>query len=118
MKKMTHWCQCSWIKKKLTTKSGTITSKNALQKRNILETFITTVQSPYADAHTQILHQRTDRKKVMTTLFADDTTVYLSHMDDIGYLTCMLDEWSKASGAKLNVEKSIILVLSAPEYRQ
>ncbi len=49
------------------------------------------------------LKKQTD--SLITTLFADDTTVYLSKEDSFETLTEILNKWCRASGAKFNVEK-------------
>lgn len=57
----------------------------------------------------------TDR--LIVTLFADDTTVYLHHTDDIGELFKILDKWCIASGAKFNVAKTVVLPIGTPTFR-
>lgn len=51
------------------------------------------------------------------TLFADDTTVYLTQNDDIGELLRILETWCIASGAKFNVSKTVIIPIGTPAYR-
>ena len=58
----------------------------------------------------------TDR--LITTLFADDTTVYLSQQDDFADLQEILNKWCHVSGAKFNVQKTIIIPVGTPEYRR
>ena len=55
---------------------------------------------------------------ILLTLFADDTTVFLSSNDDLAALNAILDKWCTASGAKFNNEKTIIIPVGSPEYRQ
>ncbi|TDL17428.1 hypothetical protein BD410DRAFT_816480 [Rickenella mellea] len=56
-------------------------------------------------------------EKLITTLFADDTTVYLSKEDSFENLQAILEKWCKASGAKFNVKKTEILPVGGAEYR-
>ncbi|KAI9068534.1 hypothetical protein FKP32DRAFT_1526240, partial [Trametes sanguinea] len=44
--------------------------------------------------------------RLITTLFADDTTVYLDKDDDYDDLLRILERWCRASGAKFNVNKT------------
>jgi len=55
--------------------------------------------------------------KLITTLFADDTTVYLNHEDDFQTLTGILHLWCRASGAKFNETKTEIIPIGTPHYR-
>jgi hypothetical protein len=54
----------------------------------------------------------------MTTLFADDTTVYLSKFDKFNDLQEILDLWCRASGAKFNVEKTKIIPVGTPTHQE
>lgn len=56
------------------------------------------------------------RERLIATLFADDTTVYLSKDDDFGDLIKILDEWCLASGAKFNVNKTEIIPTGCIEH--
>jgi ribonuclease HI/exonuclease III len=56
-------------------------------------------------------------EKVKVSLFADDTTVVLTEHDSFTELIEILDEWCKVSGAKFNVEKTEIIPIGTPEYR-
>lgn len=56
-------------------------------------------------------------ERLIATLFADDTTVYLSGSDDWGELTGILDKWCLASGAKFNIGKTEIIPIGKREYR-
>src|SRR6266540_3764852 len=56
-------------------------------------------------------------KRVIATLFADDTTVYLSKEDDFGQLTEFLNTWCLASGAKFNINKTEIIPIGNQDYR-
>lgn len=57
-------------------------------------------------------------EKVITTLFADDTTVYLSQFDSFSTLNQILDKWCIASGARFNVDKTEALPIGSPEFRE
>ncbi len=50
-------------------------------------------------------------------LFADDTTVYLSHQDDFETLQRVLDTWCSAAKARFNISKTEIIPIGSPEYR-
>ncbi|KAH6867826.1 hypothetical protein BKA70DRAFT_1132449, partial [Coprinopsis sp. MPI-PUGE-AT-0042] len=56
-------------------------------------------------------------ERLITSLFADDTTVYMSEYDCFKDLEKILDDWSTASGAKFNVEKTELLPVGTPEFR-
>ncbi|KAH6914277.1 hypothetical protein BKA70DRAFT_1519966 [Coprinopsis sp. MPI-PUGE-AT-0042] len=56
-------------------------------------------------------------ERLITSLFADDTTVFMSEYDCFEDLERILDRWSVASGAKFNVEKTELLPVGTPEYR-
>jgi hypothetical protein len=58
----------------------------------------------------------TDRK-LLISLFADDTTIYLSDSDSWTSLWNILDLWCTASTAKFNMRKTVILPFGSPEYR-
>jgi len=58
-----------------------------------------------------------DVERLITTLFADDTTVYLSENDSFEELQEVLRKWCRGSGAKFNVKKTVILPMGTPEYR-
>ncbi|KAL6303158.1 hypothetical protein BKA93DRAFT_692882, partial [Sparassis latifolia] len=55
--------------------------------------------------------------RLITTLFADDTTVYLAESDDFHTLQQILDLWCIAAKAKFNVHKTEIIPIGNPEYR-
>jgi len=57
-------------------------------------------------------------KKLITSLFADDTTVYLTAKDKFSDLQNILKEWCTASGAKFNIAKTEVIPIGTPEYRQ
>ena len=58
-----------------------------------------------------------NNKRIIATLFADDTTVYLSKEDDFGHLTEILDTWCLASGARFNINKTEIIPIGSHDYR-
>ena len=57
-------------------------------------------------------------ERLITTLFADDTTVYLSEDDSFHDLQEILQTWCRVSGAKFNVNKTIIIPVGTHTYRQ
>ncbi|KAI0705071.1 hypothetical protein C8T65DRAFT_556394, partial [Cerioporus squamosus] len=56
-------------------------------------------------------------ERILTALFADDTTVYLSAGDDYNLLLSILWRWCDASRARFNVEKTELLPLGPKAYR-
>ncbi|EJD40270.1 hypothetical protein AURDEDRAFT_31809, partial [Auricularia subglabra TFB-10046 SS5] len=56
--------------------------------------------------------------KLIATLFADDTTVYLSSNDRYEDLTKILDTWCKASGAKFNEGKTECIPVGSEAFRE
>ncbi|KZP28251.1 hypothetical protein FIBSPDRAFT_689948, partial [Athelia psychrophila] len=56
-------------------------------------------------------------EKLIATLFADDTTVYLSKDDKFSDLEDILQKWCKASGARFNVNKTEIIPCGSEEHR-
>ncbi|KIJ12238.1 hypothetical protein PAXINDRAFT_57935, partial [Paxillus involutus ATCC 200175] len=58
----------------------------------------------------------TSTMRVVVTMFADDTTVYLSEKDDFQTLTSILTKWCAASGAKFNISKTEIIQIGSEEY--
>jgi hypothetical protein len=56
--------------------------------------------------------------RVVVTMFADDTTVYLTERDDYAKLKSILDTWCIAAGAKFNVSKTEIMPIGTIEYRK
>ena len=56
--------------------------------------------------------------RLITTLFADDTTVYLSEGDSFTELQDILKKWCKVSGAKFNVNKTVIIPVGPQAYQQ
>ncbi|EJD54842.1 hypothetical protein AURDEDRAFT_30587, partial [Auricularia subglabra TFB-10046 SS5] len=58
------------------------------------------------------------KEKLVATLFADDTTIYLSERDDFATLQRILDLWCKAAGAKFNVAKTECIPVGTDAFRQ
>jgi len=56
------------------------------------------------------------KDRLVTTLFADDTTVYLSIKDSYNDLRNILTKWCRASGAKFNDEKTVIIPVGTPDF--
>jgi exonuclease III len=76
---------------------------------------------PLAEAirqsHLKGFHLPGKLQPIKTTLFADDTTVFLSEKDDFGELTKILDEWCLAAGAKFNINKTEIIPIGSQAHR-
>lgn len=53
---------------------------------------------------------------LITFLFTDDTTVFLSDHDDFDCLQSIPAKWCLASGAKFNIEKTEIIPLGNKDY--
>ncbi len=51
-------------------------------------------------------------------LFADDTMTYLSEEDRFEDLAEILEHWCKASGAKFNHNKTVVLPMGSAAYRE
>ena len=56
-------------------------------------------------------------EKLITSLFADDTSIYLNQTDKMDDVQSILDEWCHASGAKFNIAKTEIIPIGTPEHR-
>ena len=56
-------------------------------------------------------------EKVKVSLFADDTTVVLTEHDSWSQLMDVLNDWCAMSGAKFNVEKTEVIPIGTPGYR-
>lgn len=56
------------------------------------------------------------KEKIIATLFADDTTVFLSQYDDFTELTAILKEWCTVSGARFNIDKTEILPIGVSSH--
>ncbi|TFK84938.1 hypothetical protein K466DRAFT_449709, partial [Polyporus arcularius HHB13444] len=61
---------------------------------------------------------RGDLERLITALFADDTTVYLSEHDSYDDLQAILDRWCVAARARFNVEKTDVLPIGSPAFRK
>ncbi|EPS92624.1 hypothetical protein FOMPIDRAFT_23487, partial [Fomitopsis schrenkii] len=57
-------------------------------------------------------------EKLITTLFADDTSVFLSRNDKWDQLWEILHKWCTASKARFNDDKTEIIPIGSPTYRQ
>ncbi|PBK83572.1 hypothetical protein ARMGADRAFT_890958, partial [Armillaria gallica] len=55
-------------------------------------------------------------ERIIATLFADDTTVFLAQYDNFEELTMILGDWCIASGAKFNIDKTEILPIGVPSH--
>ncbi|KAI0750103.1 hypothetical protein C8Q80DRAFT_1101041, partial [Daedaleopsis nitida] len=55
---------------------------------------------------------------LITRLFADDTTVFLSEDDDFADLQSVLDTWCSAAKAKFNIAKTEILPIGKKVFRE
>ncbi|KIM79699.1 hypothetical protein PILCRDRAFT_40414, partial [Piloderma croceum F 1598] len=55
--------------------------------------------------------------RLIMTLFADDTTVYLDKRNNYEELLSILNLWCQASGARFNVNKTEIIPIGSPQYR-
>ncbi|EJD36789.1 hypothetical protein AURDEDRAFT_34246, partial [Auricularia subglabra TFB-10046 SS5] len=56
-------------------------------------------------------------QKLLVSLFADDTCVFLSEQDNPATLKRILDTWCIASGAKFNIAKTEIIPVGTVAYR-
>lgn len=56
-------------------------------------------------------------QRLITSLFADDTTVYLSASDNFEDLLTILTKWCRVSGAKFNTQKTVILPMGSTTFR-
>ena len=66
----------------------------------------------------QGLHIPGSINNLITKLFADDTTVYLSEKDSFDKLQQILTEWCIASRAKFNIEKTKCIPIGTKKYRE
>ena len=57
-------------------------------------------------------------EKIIISLYADDTNLFLHSENDFEYVRTTLDDWCKVSGAKFNIEKTEIVPIGTPEHRQ
>ncbi|KZV80057.1 hypothetical protein EXIGLDRAFT_560163, partial [Exidia glandulosa HHB12029] len=56
-------------------------------------------------------------RKLVVSLFVDDTCVYLSKEDDPATLQTILDTWCLASGAKFNIHKTEVIPIGTATFR-
>ena len=56
-------------------------------------------------------------EKIIISLYANDTNLYLNKEDSFDYIETTLDEWCTASGAKFNKEKTEIVPIGMPNHR-
>ena len=66
----------------------------------------------------QGLHIPGSIDNLITKLFADDSTVYLSENDSFDKLQQILTEWCLASRAKFNIEKTKCIPIGTKKYRE
>ena len=57
-------------------------------------------------------------EKIIVSLYADDTTIYLSKTDSYTELLNILTKWCSASGAKFNIEKTEVIPTGTKPHRQ
>ncbi len=57
-------------------------------------------------------------EKLIVSLYADDTNLFLSKEDNLDYVHTILNEWCKASGAKFNQGKTEIIPIGSKEHRR
>ena len=57
-------------------------------------------------------------ERIIATLFADDTTVFLHEEDSFEHLQLILDEWCIASKAKFNIKKTEVIPIGSAEHRR
>ena len=57
-------------------------------------------------------------QKIIVSLYADDTTIYLSKTDSYTELLKILTKWCTASGAKFNIEKTEVIPTGTEPHRQ
>ncbi len=59
-----------------------------------------------------------EAERLITTLFADDTTVFLDEHDDFMEMQGVLDKWCAGARARFNVEKTEVLPVGTEAHRQ
>jgi hypothetical protein len=57
-------------------------------------------------------------ERILTTLFADDTSVFINEKDNIKDLTDTIDLYCTASTAKFNMTKTTCIPIGTKEYRE
>lgn len=58
------------------------------------------------------------KERLIASLFADDTTTYLSSNDSLEDLEAILNEWTEASGGQFNDTKMEVIPIGHPDYRE
>ena len=58
------------------------------------------------------------RERIIASLFADDTTVYLAEEDSLEDLEEILDKWTEAAGAQFNAGKMKVIPVGSEQYRE
>jgi hypothetical protein len=56
-------------------------------------------------------------EKIIVSMFADDTNLYLKNHNHMDHVQTLLNEWCQASGAKFNIEKTEIIPLGSEAHR-
>ena len=56
-------------------------------------------------------------EKLIVSLFADDTCIFLNQNDKMDDVQNILDNWCRASGAKFNLDKTEIIPIGTPDHR-
>ncbi|KIL54613.1 hypothetical protein M378DRAFT_1052860 [Amanita muscaria Koide BX008] len=64
------------------------------------------------------LDSKEGRTRLIASLFADDTTVFLHKSDSFKNLQNLLACWCKASGARFNITKTVVIPLGNKAYRE
>ncbi|KAE9409449.1 hypothetical protein BT96DRAFT_953372 [Gymnopus androsaceus JB14] len=57
-------------------------------------------------------------ERLITNLFADDTSAFLNAADNFGDLQSILDSWCLASGAKFNIGKTNIIPIGTEAFHK
>ena len=56
-------------------------------------------------------------EKIIVSMFADDTNLYLKNQDCMDHVQTLLNKWCHASGAKFNIEKTEIIPLGSKAHQ-
>lgn len=84
----------------------------------LFNTAIESLAQMLRDSNLQGYEIPTKNNRLIASLFADDTTAYLSAEDDFHNLNRTLYKWCKASGAQFNLSKTNILPIGTTDYRE
>ncbi|KAF8238254.1 hypothetical protein L208DRAFT_1142238, partial [Tricholoma matsutake] len=57
-------------------------------------------------------------ERLITMLFADDTTTFLAETDSLTDLTIILDQWCYMAGAQFNTTKTQIIPMGSKTFRE